>query len=350
MSLLIAALKRSDEQKAAAIPSVNAQSDSSSAPIQKIPDYVFSSMCNKKRWTNIASITLVVSGITLCGGYYTYRSTAGVPLEKPNFPALVPVPSSTSSKAIDMMPQKTSPAPPALSSRNQPIAQGSPKSTAIAHSKRTKNQAAPQTSPERLVDIQSAQEADSVDQLLATAYTAYQTGDYATASRDYLAALARAPQNRDALLGLAVISQQQGKDTISVNYYRQVLALDPRDPLAHAGLASFGGSDNTSRENRLKQLIAQQAEEAALYLALGHLYAEQSRWPEAQQAYFNALTMEPGNALFAFNLAVSLDHIGQHKSAAKYYRQAIDRAPSGNLGFDRIQAERRLHQLNTSAN
>lgn len=348
MNLLIAALKKSNPHNVASIPPANAQPAASPPSAPRNAADFFSSIRNKYLWASLTSIPLIIGGVWLTDSYFTYRETTGVQQDSPHPPALAPAPHITSPAATDL-PYPRSPPSPLISSSNNPPMRDISKSTTMSHSKKSTSPPAPQISPVQQVDIQSTQETDAVDLLLTTAYAAYQNGDYASASRDYQAALARAPQNRDALLGLAVISQQQEKDTVSVNYYRQVLVLDPRDPLAHAGLASFDGNDSTSRENRLKQLILHQPDEAALHLALGYLYTEQSRWPEAQQAYFNALTMEPGNALFAFNLAVSLDHLGQHKSAAKYYRQALDRASSGNAGFDRIQAERRLHQLNTSA-
>ena len=41
---------------------------------------------------------------------------------------------------------------------------------------------------------------------------------------------------------------------------------------------------------------------------LGNLYADQSQWAPAQQAYFQAHHLEPDNPDYAYNLAVGLDH------------------------------------------
>jgi len=204
-------------------------------------------------------------------------------------------------------------------------------------------------SPAKTLEIERKQEANSIDQVLASAYQAYQNGDYANAWQRYREALAINPKNRDALLGLAAISQQQGQDDSALHYYRQVLALDPRDPVAQAGLASFGTADNATKESRLKQLIAQQPDSSALQFSLGNQYVTQSRWSDAQQAYFNALAIEPSNALFAYNLAVSLDHLGQRKVAARYYQQALQFDTAGNAGFNHAQAQQRLNELNAAA-
>lgn len=347
MSLLISALKRLNKHKTTDNSCAhNAFTPSSTPKRMNVTDTDFP-MHNNKRRACIALIPLIISGTLFTGGYYAYRETTTEPQDDPYTTTPIPAPQATTPAAL-IPPIVPSPSAPSAHKRRS--AAHSAKKLTDTDLKKTTRLPAPQAIPMRLTDLHSGPEENSVDSLLATAYAAYQNGDYATANKSYLAALEITPQNRDALLGLAVISQQQGKDAASANYYRQVLAIDPRDPLAHAGLASFDGSDRSSRENHLKRLISHHPEEAALHLALGHLYAEQSRWSDAQQAYFNALTMDPGNVLFAFNLAVSLDHLGQYRDAAKHYRQALDRAPSGSPGFDRFQAERRLDQLNMTVN
>jgi len=188
---------------------------------------------------------------------------------------------------------------------------------------------------------------DSIDLLLKRAYQSYQKGDYASAWQLYKSALSQEANNRDALLGLAVIAQLQEKNALALNYYRQVLRLDPRDPVANAGLSRFISGAPSSKESHLKQLIEQQPDSAVLYFALGHQYAEQSRWSDAQRSYFNALTMAPGNAIFTFNLAISLDHMGQHKVAAKYYQQTLQLSTAANSNLYRAKAQQRLNELSS---
>jgi tetratricopeptide (TPR) repeat protein len=227
---------------------------------------------------------------------------------------------------------------------------------AIKHAPQANNYVAQKSAPQGTkpfkhntvpLDIQHRPEPDAIDPILMSAYQSYQKGDYEAAGKLYHGALSKDSKNRDALLGLAAIAQQQGQDDAALQYYRRVLSLDPRDPVAQAALSSFGPGDPVGKETRLKQLIAQQPDSAALNLALGNQYADQSRWHEAQQAYFNALAIEPTNALFAFNLAISLDHIGQRTAAAQYYRQALQFDTSGNSGFNREQAQQRLNQLDS---
>lgn len=204
---------------------------------------------------------------------------------------------------------------------------------------------APATQAVEGIQIQRQLETDGIYSTLMAAYQAYQTGDYGTAWQRYREVLLKDAKNRDALLGMAAISQQQGQDDAAMQYYRQVLALDPRDPVAQAGMSAFSTGDGAGKESRLKLSLAQTPQSAALHYALGNLYSEQSRWGEAQQAYFNAFRLEPANAQFAFNLATSLDHLGQNKLAAQYYAQALQIDTTGNAGFDRVQTQQRLNQL-----
>jgi Flp pilus assembly protein TadD len=216
------------------------------------------------------------------------------------------------------------------------------------------------------IRIEHSHESDTVDPILLAAWQAYRNGDFDIASQHYSEVLRKNAQNhntpnRDALLGMAAIAQRQSQDAVAAQYYGQVLALDPRDPYVQAGMSSLlGATGVTDEESRLKLLLAQRPEVAALHFALGNHYAAHSRWGDAQPAYFNACALESDNAQFAYNLAVSLDHLGQGKLAAQYYRRALQLDHAGNTGsvitntgninpsnasFDHAQTQLRLDEL-----
>ncbi len=200
------------------------------------------------------------------------------------------------------------------------------------------------------IRIERAVAPSGVDPALAQGYQALQAGDLSAAQGHYWSLLVRDRRNRDALLGLAAIAVKQGDPDTARRYYRQALALNPRDPLAMAGLAALDGpaADPAALESRLKTLLAgqPQPEAAPLHFALGNLYAAQSRWNEAQQAYFQAFKLEPGNADYAYNLAVSLDHLNEVALAGQYYRRALALAGTGPAAaFDPSRVEARLQEL-----
>ena len=184
----------------------------------------------------------------------------------------------------------------------------------------------------------------SVDPLVEQAYQAFQRNDLAAARDGYQRALLREPTNRDALLGLAAIDVRSGQLNSAEARYLRLLEIDPRDSHAMASLISLRGQlDPVASESRLKSLIANQPEAALLHFSLGNQYAQQSRWAEAQAAYFKAHSVDPENADYAFNLAVSLDQMHQGKLALEFYQRALaltdKRAPSFNPAHARLRVQ-----------
>ncbi len=200
----------------------------------------------------------------------------------------------------------------------------------------------PTTPPRNTIQIEQ-QQIDVIAPLLNRAYLAYQNGKLDEAQQYYLDALAKDERNIDALSGLAVIAQQNDNAALAAQYFSRILALDPRNAIANAGMSALIADDNN--ESRLKTLLHEQKNSAALHFALGNLYADQSRWDEAQQEYFSAYTLNENNAELAFNLAISLEHLGQHKLAAQYYQNALQLDQPPTAGFDHSQIEQRIQQL-----
>lgn len=194
--------------------------------------------------------------------------------------------------------------------------------------------------------VQASTGPSRLDTLLADGYAALQRGDLDAAGRAYREALARAPENHDALLGAAAIAQRRGDLATARTRYARILADEPRHPHALAGLLSIDGvSDPRRSESELKLLLRDHPAADGLHFALGNLYAAESRWGEAQQAFFDASREAPGNANYAFNLAVALDHLGQRAAAREHYDRALRLAGQSGSAFDPAAARRRLEQL-----
>jgi tetratricopeptide (TPR) repeat protein len=192
------------------------------------------------------------------------------------------------------------------------------------------------------------QQTEPLDPLIGNAYLAYRGGKLNEARQMYLEVLGKDARNTDALLGLAAIAQLQGEDRLASQYYVRVLTLDPRNAVAHAGMSALNTDENS--ESRLKNLIREQRDSAALHFALGNIYAGQSRWGEAQSAYFNAYTLDSKNAELAYNFAVSLDHLGQNKLAVQFYQRALQldlagAAQPNGASLDHAQISQRVKEL-----
>lgn len=183
-----------------------------------------------------------------------------------------------------------------------------------------------------------------VSPLLEQGYAALQQGNLPQAQQAYEQMLASDPKNIDALYGLAAIAVHRQQPLLAEDYYLRILEADPRDALAHAGLAGLKGRSGGA-ESRIKTLIAEQPNVAQLHFALGNLYALDQRWRDAQQAYFQAYKNDSENPDAAFNLAVSLDQLHQEKLAAQYYGEALRLAAARPAAFSREQVRMRLRDL-----
>jgi len=298
-------------------------------------------------------------------GYGTYiylnMTSPGMAVKQP--PAAVPSTQVTPAPAVAAAPGSTAaaPQPPIpltslLSSpqegapRAKPAPKPAPAAAAVlipAAVPAPEPAAAPTTARDT-IKITSGGATPVVNPLLAEAYEALNSGNLDAAPRLYNQLLRSEPNNVDALLGLAAIATQQGDSEQATRHYLKVLEVEPRNSLAQAGLIGMlGRADPLAAETRLKQLIARDPS-AYLHFMLGNVYADQNRWPDAQQSYFQAHHLQSGNPDYAYNLAVGLEHVGQPKLALEYYRRALQLvAAKGRANFSTAAVEARIGKLET---
>ncbi len=186
-----------------------------------------------------------------------------------------------------------------------------------------------------------------IDPTLLAAYQAFSRGEDASAQQQYRQVLQHDVRNVDALLGMAAIAQRQGREADAQGWYQKVLEIEPRNIIAQSAMVSTQtNTDVVGTESRIKSMLAQQPEAANLHASLGSLYAEQSQWPSAQEAFFNACRFAPDNADYAFNLAISLDQMGKSNLALKQYQRALELLnKSGASSPDKTQLEARIKTL-----
>jgi len=161
--------------------------------------------------------------------------------------------------------------------------------------------------------------------------------------------LKRRPEDRDALLGVAALEIRAGRLQKASAIYYQLLRKNPRDALVQNALISLRDDvDPVTGESAVKNLLDANPDSANLHFNLGNLYARQQRWPEAQQAYFNAYRLDSKNPDYAYNLAISLDHLDKQRSALQFYRSAIDLADTHPASFQRAAALQRIGMLSAT--
>ena len=194
------------------------------------------------------------------------------------------------------------------------------------------------------VDRKMAQDKHGV--LLNLAYVAYEQGDYNIAKNHYSTVLAELPTNRDALLGIAAIAVQRDDIKAAQAIYLQILELYPDDSIATVALTNLQNeTERAHSESMIREFLQRHPTSAFLHFSLGNLYASQSRWTEAQQAFFDAFRFDSNNPDYAFNLAVSLEHLGQSRNALDYYRIALASPQKNNIHFDMAALRTRIDTL-----
>ena len=215
---------------------------------------------------------------------------------------------------------------------------------APAQPRRTRPAPAPEADTDSPVRVTKAPL--KVNPALLRGFDAYSRGDMESAQLEYERAQKSDPRNTDALHGLAAIAVRQGRHDQADLLYRQIIEADPQDTTAMSALINTRAQiDPGMAESRLKSLSAAQPDLAAPQFALGNLYARQSRWNEAQQAYFRAYGAEQDNPDILYNLAISLEHLRQNKLAVQYYTLAVAAAQGRTAGFNPALAKERLQAL-----
>lgn len=200
-----------------------------------------------------------------------------------------------------------------------------------------------------LVQIRRESEPSSIERMVREAYGRYQANDFSGARTLYAAVLQEEPDNIDGLLGLGAVALREGDTAGAVQAHGRVLQLDPDNDTALAVLVGLNKTaDLNAAESAINTLIRQSPDQPFLHFTLGNVYAAQGRWPEAQQAFFDAYRTEPGNPDYAMNLAVSLDRLGQRQPALDYYNTALRLAEQQPSGFDPAAILARIQSLNTT--
>ena len=183
------------------------------------------------------------------------------------------------------------------------------------------------------------------DRWLHEAYAAYQKGDDQLALAKYNAVLDVDPDNRNALLARAAINIQNNRIAEAIRDYRRILFVNPKDSLAMSSMIAVANYSPEQSETQLKLMIRDEPDSHYLNFTLGNIFGAQNRWQEAQKKYFTALENNPHDPNYAYNLAVSLEHIAKPQVAIAYYELALNNYTRGLATFSRDVVDARLEIL-----
>ena len=203
-----------------------------------------------------------------------------------------------------------------------------------------------ETLSERVIIHHKSKQA-GISDLISRAYEALQTDQIAQADQLYRLALAENPEQRDALLGAAATSTSLGNYEDAISLYRQRLSIDPSDTYARAGLLALASNASTRDEvsQEVDAMLRDNPDSAHLHFLKGVGLAAELDWQNAQTAFYDAYRLSNDNPDYAYNLAISLDHLNQSGLARAYYERALALSVTRKPNFDLAAAQQRISEL-----
>lgn len=149
------------------------------------------------------------------------------------------------------------------------------------------------------------------------------------------------PKDRLALLGRAAALQKLGRSLLAVSAYEDVLAAYPGDEWAMVNLLGLVSAQEPQRAlAQLERLQRLNPGAALLPAQIGMMQMAQGNYEMATRSLEKAVSLEPENAKYVFNLAVAYDRWGQPQIALRYYRQCLEMAvanPDGQVPLEAVR-------------
>lgn len=169
---------------------------------------------------------------------------------------------------------------------------------------------------------------------LNSAYENFKLQRYEEALLLYRQAIASDEKNIDANLGMGSVLFELKDYQNALRYFERVLDSDSFNVLAISKKSEILKLQNKGHQDPgfLPESGEYFSEDASNYFYLGQVHASNAEWKKAQEAFFQAHSMDKGNDLYAYNLAVSLDQLQKRTLALPYYQRVL--AGKGVVGLD----------------
>lgn len=174
---------------------------------------------------------------------------------------------------------------------------------------------------------------------LDQAFSLYESGDRSGARAAAESALAASPTNADALHLLAVIAQDDKRQSDAEDFVRRALAAAPGNPLylntLGNGLIAQGRT--TEAIVALAQAVSAAPTQADIMFNLANAQRQAGMYEDAIETYHAVKALRPGHIGAYNNLALLLKSLGDAEMAATVLIEAVARAPGSvetrfNLG------------------
>lgn len=178
--------------------------------------------------------------------------------------------------------------------------------------------------------------------LLEEGYDALMSGNYSGAEQAYQGALSSEADNELALFGLATTYHKQGNLEQARAYYGKLLT---KNPYHREGLNNFMALVSQEAPEQalaeLEKLELANPDFSPIPAQIGLILNQQGDLKAAAGKLARALELEPGNLSYQYNLAVTLDRMGDAPQALALYQNLLEahlqgQALPGDVDIDTI--------------
>ncbi|MBI5892990.1 MAG: tetratricopeptide repeat protein [Deltaproteobacteria bacterium] len=182
---------------------------------------------------------------------------------------------------------------------------------------------------------------------LGNAFTAFNMFDHAMREYQIAVNIDQSFFHGNVHGALGIVYVRKGLLDKALNEFQTALQMNPHSARPHYGLGIIyenkGSLDEAIREYKLAAAI--EPNYAEPYAALGIAYGKKDMFIEARDALENAVNLKPEIPYSHYNLAVTVDRLGDYKYAILHYKEFL-RLASSNDKSPAIQfSKKRIAEL-----
>ncbi|MDT7044228.1 tetratricopeptide repeat protein [Candidatus Nitronereus thalassa] len=161
-------------------------------------------------------------------------------------------------------------------------------------------------------------------------------GDLDMAKQAFRTTLEKTPSHVGAMIGLAEIAFKEGTPDVTEKYIHDAMKVAPKNALIHQMLGRHLAQQGRleEAENAYQQAIELEPKLMHLQLEVGDFYLQRSNQPQkAIEAYESALELDVSHAGAHFGLGSALANTGKIEQAIQKFQEAGQLAPDNPLPF-----------------
>lgn len=196
--------------------------------------------------------------------------------------------------------------------------------------------------------VQVRQVSKTAQTSVSSGYAALLRGDYDTALGFYDQALKEEPNSVLALLGRGASLQKLRRFDDAQVAYDRVLKLDGENREALTNMTAILGERAPAEAlNRLVELEKAYPTFSPIKAQIGLIYAKTGNMEQALDYLRRATALNPDAAMYQYNLALVLDHMGLREQAVAAYQEVLSAISLGRAPpeLSSTEIERRLRYL-----